>query len=595
MLFPKPPSKAAGLSVSPCNNLGDVDSNGEVSTLDALHTKRIIQSLNYPITSQPYNTEQRRRADVNGDGSITETDAQDILKYVARLITTFTGCDQSISNLRRCDDVSQTCLCAPPGSGVEDGQLINSCIGEIKNKYSNPILELPPETYTINTQVKLDISNFTLRTEGTSDSTEPCYDLWDGSTKDGSSPHCTTLMAGENFAAYGGILWVNGDRGYFDHPPDQQPPFQPYKINNVKIDHIIFDGGVTSMQSPRLLGYQSNCSASPPNPYPYYMSGLYCTNVYFRNCDSCKLTNSVSMHGLAPGGFATAFENSNNLTIEKNVIKENGICTPVPNLDTCQETGLISGTTGAASDGLTIWNSHDISVVNNSIYDNTDVAVVFQNGSATGNPDARGFLGNRVFQKKYRTFAGLHINANSPRVNMPWVQPGGNNDIADYYNTTFKNNDIRCNFNSTIGFNGCWYGILIGAHAFGAEGEYSVLKNAWGEVTGNSVGNAKMGIVLEGAGIKGAPVKVYRNDAYASQYADYSINTCENNNAGEGKQAFDRATYVVGEDGLLTIDGWATDKSGSHNLNLILKHNIYHAGGCVWPGCPRNSGTTCPN
>ena len=72
----------------PCGDYGDVDGDGWVSTKDVMYTMRHTIFLSeYPMTP-----DQKRRADVNGDGHITMADALIMAKYIIGQYDTFAVC-----------------------------------------------------------------------------------------------------------------------------------------------------------------------------------------------------------------------------------------------------------------------------------------------------------------------------------------------------------------------------------------------------------------------------------------------------------------------------------------------------------------------
>ncbi len=90
------PASAASNSVTPtantsptppCGNYGDVNGDGTITASDAT----II--LFYSIGFQSLTADQRRRADVNGDLMVDATDSGVILRYIAGYISTFPVCE----------------------------------------------------------------------------------------------------------------------------------------------------------------------------------------------------------------------------------------------------------------------------------------------------------------------------------------------------------------------------------------------------------------------------------------------------------------------------------------------------------------------
>lgn len=70
----------------PCDQYGDIDNDGCVTTTD-------VDLVNLFITGQlALTAEQQRRADVNGDGVVNVLDAQQILAYANGTISTFSVC-----------------------------------------------------------------------------------------------------------------------------------------------------------------------------------------------------------------------------------------------------------------------------------------------------------------------------------------------------------------------------------------------------------------------------------------------------------------------------------------------------------------------
>lgn len=70
----------------PCGQSGDVNGNGYVNRRDS---ERVLQ---YEVGSNILTVEQRKRADVNNDGSVNSVDAMFIGQYLAGIINTFAVC-----------------------------------------------------------------------------------------------------------------------------------------------------------------------------------------------------------------------------------------------------------------------------------------------------------------------------------------------------------------------------------------------------------------------------------------------------------------------------------------------------------------------
>jgi hypothetical protein len=70
----------------PCGNYGDIDLSGDVTQMDAFRVQRHVAGLD---TLTP---DQLLRADVDGDGVVTQADADWISNYASRNATTFPVC-----------------------------------------------------------------------------------------------------------------------------------------------------------------------------------------------------------------------------------------------------------------------------------------------------------------------------------------------------------------------------------------------------------------------------------------------------------------------------------------------------------------------
>lgn len=70
----------------PCGNYGDIDLSGDVTQMDAFRVQRHVAGLD---TLTP---DQFLRADVDGDGVVTQADADWISNYANRNATTFPVC-----------------------------------------------------------------------------------------------------------------------------------------------------------------------------------------------------------------------------------------------------------------------------------------------------------------------------------------------------------------------------------------------------------------------------------------------------------------------------------------------------------------------
>jgi hypothetical protein len=73
----------------PCGNYGDIDDDGGVGNFDlVIISKHVLDPIANPLTE-----EEKRRADVDGDGIVTDADSQLIRQYIIGNIDTFPVCD----------------------------------------------------------------------------------------------------------------------------------------------------------------------------------------------------------------------------------------------------------------------------------------------------------------------------------------------------------------------------------------------------------------------------------------------------------------------------------------------------------------------
>jgi hypothetical protein len=64
--------------------VGDITMDGIINEADWQAANNIMLGIPDPLTGQPYTAEQIRRADVNGDGRVDQTDVDAIKLYVRR-------------------------------------------------------------------------------------------------------------------------------------------------------------------------------------------------------------------------------------------------------------------------------------------------------------------------------------------------------------------------------------------------------------------------------------------------------------------------------------------------------------------------------
>lgn len=184
------------------------------------------------------------------------------------------------------------------------------------------------------------------------------------------------------------------------------------------------------------------------------------------DCLRCMLDDVVSMNALCGTGFEWTGAAA---VIQRSTFRDNG-------------DGAIRR---MWADGLTLLYAPYSRVTDNLFLDNSDVGVIVGHG-------AYSFLArNRIVQRRQHAFAGLMLdNFNS-------------GDLAirgDFTGATITANEVDC------GLHMCGFGIELGPHPW-----YNSPNIAGGEVTGNRIVGAGVGINIDGAGRRDAPIAVYAN------------------------------------------------------------------------------------
>jgi len=75
----------AGLDKILGRTFGDVNGDGKITDDDAQDVLRIVAGLPNPQTNQPYTQDQKKNADVNNDGQVTSSDALLIQRFAQGL------------------------------------------------------------------------------------------------------------------------------------------------------------------------------------------------------------------------------------------------------------------------------------------------------------------------------------------------------------------------------------------------------------------------------------------------------------------------------------------------------------------------------
>ena len=309
---------------------------------------------------------------------------------------------------------------ADPTGVTPAAEIIQTCID---NTAQGGILEIPAGNYLIDKQLNIT-KPMMLRTKGTDGIAESCL---------GSIP-CATFVASPALFAPGGILALRSTA-------------------NVTIDHLVLDGN----RFARTLKNQA---------YEQCLAGTntYGFNAVVSKCTACSMKNSSSIRALC----GTALEWwGNEAVIDNNIFSDNGD----------------NAIKRAWSDGLTILQSENATVINNKFIDNSDVSLIFGGGKKSR------IENNLISQQKMRAFAGLMIDNFN----------GGTS--GDFTGVTISGNTVLCAPGN------CFFGINIGPHPW-----YSSTNLIGGSVSNNRVVGGTIALNVEGAGTPENPVMLFGNE-----------------------------------------------------------------------------------
>jgi hypothetical protein len=189
-------------------------------------------------------------------------------------------------------------------------------------------------------------------------------------------------------------------------------------------------------------------------------------NATASQCVGCALHDVVSRGALC----GTAFEwTGANATIQHSTFHDNG-------------DALVRL---MWADGLTALYVPDSTITDNRFTDNSDIGLIVGYG-------ARAYIArNEVVQRRQRAFAGLMLdNFNSSDLRIR----------GDFRDAVMSANTVDC------GRYLCGFGIQLGPHPW-----YDSPNIVGGEVTGNYVVGAGVGINVDGAGTRESPIVIYAN------------------------------------------------------------------------------------
>jgi hypothetical protein len=230
--------------------------------------------------------------------------------------------------------------------------------------------------------------------------------------------------------------------------------FRLESTTGVTLSHLVIDGN----REQRLASAAADACRAGQNRAGFNASAL--------DCARCALRDVVSQHALCGTGFEWT---GSGASIRESTFRDNGdVSSP-----------------RMWADGLTALYAPASIITDNVLEDNSDVGLIVGHGA--GSFIAR----NAIVQRRQHVFAGLMLdNFNSA-------------DIArrgDFRGATVTANSIDC------GRYLCGFGIQLGPHPW-----YQSPNIIGGEVTGNRVVGAGVGINVDGAGVRDAPMTIYAN------------------------------------------------------------------------------------
>lgn len=219
----------------------------------------------------------------------------------------------------------------------------------------------------------------------------------------------------------------------------------------VQLEHLVLDGN----RAARLNSNAAATCAGGHNRVGF--------NATAQTCVDCGFVSSASINALCGSGFEWLGDGA---TVIGSTFRDNGE----------------NGRHMMWADGLTLLQSDGAVVRNNEFIDNSDIGFIA--GGARGGV----FIDNVVHQARQLAFGGLMLD------NFNGYTHG------DFDGARVSGNRVDCTQRQ------CDYGIVVGPHAW-----YPSANIRGGEVSGNTVLNAKMGMVVSGAGTADAPVVIFGN------------------------------------------------------------------------------------
>jgi hypothetical protein len=230
--------------------------------------------------------------------------------------------------------------------------------------------------------------------------------------------------------------------------------FRIEATSGVTLSHVVIDGN----RDQRLASVAADACRAGRNRAGFNASTL--------DCAGCALYDVVSQHALC----GTAFEwTGSGASIRESTFRDNGdVSSP-----------------RMWADGLTALYAPASIITDNLLLDNSDVGLIVGHG-------ARSFIArNAIVQRRQHVFAGLMLD-NFNSADLP--------RRGDFRDAVVTANSIEC------GRYLCGFGIQLGPHPW-----YASPNIIGGEVTGNRIVGAGVGINVDGAGVRDAPMTIYAN------------------------------------------------------------------------------------
>jgi hypothetical protein len=233
---------------------------------------------------------------------------------------------------------------------------------------------------------------------------------------------------------------------------------------HVNLEHLVIDGN----RAERTASAAARFCVNGDNTYGFNASVL--------ECDGCRVDDLVSRNAVCGTGMVWTGANA---TIERSAFLSNGD----------------AATRSMWSDGLTLLSAARSTIRENTFEDNSDVALIIGYGV-----DAR-LEHNAIRQRTQPAFAGLMLHS---------FNSNDRTSSGDFRGAVIANNTIDC------GPQLCTFGIQVGPRPWD-----STTNIVGGELHDNTVNGAKIGINVDGAGDRDAPIAIFSNRVEAAPSGSY--------------------------------------------------------------------------